>query len=208
MVRGARQTGKTTLARRIAASGTYLGLDDNNLLQVAREDPVGLIADLPRPVVIEEVPRGGDSLVRAIKTAVDRDWAPGGFLLTGSADFLTVPGISESLAGRLAIFELSPFSQGEIAGLEEHFLDRAFGEPDSLRSAPVSPIDGSEYCRRVCLGGYPEQLSMDDRNRRRWFDAYVTTVVARDVAEMTGARRTREIPARSELWQLEPPPSW
>lgn len=194
MIQGARQTGKTTLARRIGGSGTFLGLDDNDLLRIARHDPVGLIAGLPKPVVIDEVQRAGDSLVRAIKMAVDRDPTPGGFLLTGSADFLTVPGISESLAGRVAIFELSPFSQGEIEGHEERFLDCVFNEPDSLRSVPASAIAGSGYSLRICAGGYPEPLAMDHRNRRRWFDAYVNTIVSRDVAEFTGARRTREIP--------------
>lgn len=194
MIQGARQTGKTTLARRIAASGTFLGLDDNDLLRIARDDPVGLLAGLRRPVVIDEVQRAGDSLVRAIKMAVDRDPTPGGFLLTGSADFLTVPGISESLAGRVAIFELSPFSQGEIEGREECFLDRVFQEPESLRSAPSSGIAVPEYAHRVCIGGYPEPLSMDSRNRRIWFEAYVNTIVSRDVAELTGARRTQEIP--------------
>ena len=194
MIQGARQTGKTTLARRIGASGTFLGLDDNDLLRIARHDPVGLLTDLRRPVVIDEVQRAGDFLVRAIKMAVDSDPAPGGFLLTGSADFLTVPGISESLAGRVAIFELSPFSQGEIEGREERFIDRVFDEPGSLRSMPASRIPVSEYAHRIYAGGYPEPLAMDHRNRRRWFDAYVRTIVSRDVAEFTGARRTREIP--------------
>lgn len=194
MIQGARQTGKTTLARRIGSSGTFLGLDDDGLLQAARDDPVGLLADMPRPVVIDEVQRAGDSLVRAIKMAVDRDPKPGGFLLTGSADFLTVPVISESLAGRVTIFELHPFSQGEVEGREEGLLGRLFREPDSLRSVSASALPASEYARRVCTGGYPEPLEMDDRNRRRWFDAYVNTSVSRDVAEITGARRTREMP--------------
>ncbi len=194
MIQGARQTGKTTLARRIGSSGTFLGLDDDGLLQAARDDPVGLLADMPRPVVIDEVQRAGDSLVRAIKMAVDRDPKPGGFLLTGSADFLTVPVISESLAGRVTIFELHPFSQGEVEGREEGLLGRLFREPDSLRSVSASALPASEYARRVCTGGYPEPLEMDDHNRRRWFDAYVNTSVSRDVAEITGARRTREMP--------------
>ena len=194
MIQGARQTGKTTLARRIGSSGTFLGLDDDGLLQAARDDPVGLLADMPRPVVIDEVQRAGDSLVRAIKMAVDRDPKPGGFLLTGSADFLTVPVISESLAGRVAIFELHPFSQGEVEGREEGLLDRLFREPDSLRSVSASALPASEYARRVCTGGYPEPLEMDEHNRRRWFDSYVNTSVSRDVAEITGARRTREMP--------------
>lgn len=194
MIQGARQTGKTTLARRIASSGTFLGLDDNDLLRIARDDPVGLLDGLPRPVVIDEVQRAGDFLIRAIKMAVDRDRTPGQFLLTGSADFLTVPGISESLAGRVAILDLSPFSQGEIEGRVERFIDRAFHEPASLRSTHSSGITVPDYARRICAGGYPEPLEMTPRSRRTWFDSYVGTVVARDVAELTGARRTREIP--------------
>ncbi len=194
MIQGARQTGKTTLARQIAASGTFLGLDDNDLLRIAREDPVGLLAGLQRPVVIDEVQRAGDSLVRAIKMAVDIDRAPGQFVLTGSADFLTVPNISESLAGRVGILELSPFSQGEIAGRKERFLDRLINEPAALRSIQASTVTVAEYAERICGGGYPEPLFMDHRNRRAWFDSYLKTVVARDVADLTGARRTREIP--------------
>ncbi len=194
MIQGARQTGKTTLARQVAASGTFLGLDDNDLLRIAREDPVGLLAGLQRPVVIDEVQRAGDSLVRAIKMAVDVDRAPGQFLLTGSADFLTVPNISESLAGRVSILELSPFSQGEIEGRKESFLDRLFNEPAALRSVHTSGLTVVEYAQRICAGGYPEPLSMDQRSQRAWFDSYLNTVVARDVADLTGARRTREIP--------------
>lgn len=194
MIQGARQVGKTTLADRIGALGTFLNLDDDGLLQIARRDPVGLLAGLRRPVVIDEVQRAGDPLVRAIKMVVDRERTPGGFLLTGSANFLTVPGVSESLAGRLAIFDLSPFSQGELQGRREGFLDRVFHEPGSLPSVPTSGITGLGYAHRVGAGGYPEPLMMDQRNRRRWFEAYVRTIVARDVAQLTGARRTREIP--------------
>ena len=194
MIQGARQTGKTTLARRVGASGTFLSLDDDDLLRAARRDPKGFIAEHPRPVVIDEVQRAGDPLVRAVKMAVDRDPSPGGFLLTGSADFLTVPGISESLAGRVVIFELHPFSQGEAEGREEGFLRRLLQAPDSLRSAPGAGLSSSEYARRICTGGYPEPFEMDDLDRRRWFDAYVSTSTSRDAAELTGARRTREMP--------------
>ncbi len=194
MIHGARQTGKTTLARRIAATGSYLGLDDNDLLRIAREDPVGLLMGLQRPVVIDEVQRAGDSLVRAIKMAVDVDRTPGQFLLTGSANFLAVPNISESLAGRVSILELSPFSQGELEGHKERFLDRLLNEPAGLRSMHTSGISVAEYAQRICAGGYPEPLFIDHRSRRVWFDSYLNTVVARDVADLTGARRTREIP--------------
>ena len=131
---GPRQSGKTTLARQIAPAGAFLSLDgklvtldgkpvsidraflsldDPTLAALARDDPAGFVSDRTRPTVIDEVQRGGDDLVRAIKLAVDADPAPGRFLLTGSAGFLHVPVLSESLAGRAVFFELAPFSQVE-----------------------------------------------------------------------------------------------
>ena len=65
---------------------------------------------------MDEVQRGGDDLVRAVKLAVDADPSPGAFLLTGSAGFLTVPVLSESLAGRAVFLDLAPFSDVEIEG--------------------------------------------------------------------------------------------
>lgn len=69
-----------------------------------------------------------------------------------------------------------------------------FNEPDSLRSVSAAGIADSGYSLRICAGGYPEALAVDYRNRRRWFDAHVNIIVSRDVAEFTGARRTRETP--------------
>ena len=113
LIHGPRQAGKTTLARLTTAriGGTFVTLDDPALLNAARNDPVGFVAQ-PLPLVIDEIQRAGDPLVRAIKLAVDLDPAPGRFLITGSTNFLTVPTLSESLAGRVGIIELWPFSQG------------------------------------------------------------------------------------------------
>src|SRR5687768_4981133 len=112
---GARQAGKSTLAQAACRSlrGTYVNLDDPAKLASVRTDPVGILEG-PAPVTIDEVQRGGDPLVRAIKASVDADPRPGRFLLTGSTRFLTVPSLSESLAGRAEILELWPFSQGEL----------------------------------------------------------------------------------------------
>ena len=110
LIHGARQTGKTTLVRQICdrLGGTFATLDDPALLAAARRDPVGFVAQ-PGPLLIDEVQRAGDSLVAAIKMAVDLDPAPGRFVITGSTNFLTVPTVSESLAGRMAIIDLWPF---------------------------------------------------------------------------------------------------
>ena len=112
MIHGARQSGKTTLARIIAEDrGAPMCRWMTKGCERAFWDPVTFLAHQRHPLVIDEVQRGGDRLVLAAKRLVDEERMPGRFILTGSTDFLTVPGISESLAGRIQIFRLWPLSE-------------------------------------------------------------------------------------------------
>jgi len=129
VVTGPRQAGKTTLVQSQLGSGTLRSLDDQGTVNAAVADPAGFLALGTRPLVIDEVQRAGEPLVRAIKLAVDRDPGPGQFVLTGSSNFLTVPTISESLAGRAGFVEVWPFTQGEISGQPDRFIDRALTGP-------------------------------------------------------------------------------
>ena len=200
VLQGPRQSGKTTLARRLINGGTFVSLDDPVQHSLALDDPIGFVADRSRPVVIDEVQRGGDDLVRAVKLAVDADPSPGSFLLTGSADFLTVPVLSESLAGRAVFFDLSPFSEVELHGKAGGLLQRLCAGADAaanvpgLLDAPPSALTRADYAERVCRGGYPEVLSLSDAERVRWFESYILTSVTRDIVEVTGARRSTELP--------------
>jgi hypothetical protein len=199
---GARQTGKTTLAKMLAggAPGRYLTLDDGHTLAAAA-DPAGFIAGLsaePGTVVLDEV-QLAPKLLPAIKAAVDRDRRPGRFLLTGSADVLLLPGVSESLAGRMEILTLQPLSQGEIAGRRETLVDALFagsfrpgtrsgghagGKPP--RRAGGAP-DRAELAERVTRGGYPEAVARARETRRAaWFDAYVRAIIQRDIRALSG----------------------
>lgn len=192
---GARQTGKTTLVRQVLGGrGTFVRLDDEAVLQAALSDPVSLALTGRTPRAFDEVQRAGDPLVRAIKAAVDDDRSPGQFVLNGSADFLTVPTISESLAGRAAFLELWPFAQGELHGAPDGFVDVVFSEAESLRAGPVSTLGPADYLRRVVAGGYPEASVLPERARRAWFSNYVRTVAQRDITELTGARRADQLP--------------
>jgi predicted AAA+ superfamily ATPase len=126
LVVGARQAGKTTLVKEVAAArpGTsYVTLDDALPLEAARADPAGLVAGLRGSVVIDEIQKAPD-LLPAIKSSIDRDRRPGRFLLTGSANVLTLPRVADSLAGRMEVATLWPLSQGELSGHRETFLDR------------------------------------------------------------------------------------
>ena len=117
MLNGARQTGKSTLAQSLLKEnhvGKYVTLDDATALSAAKHDPVGFIANLGESIVIDEIQRAPE-LFLAIKADVDRNRKPGRYLLTGSANVLLLPRLSESLAGRMEIFTLWPLSQGEFA---------------------------------------------------------------------------------------------
>ncbi|MEV7967365.1 ATP-binding protein [Sphaerisporangium sp. NPDC088356] len=201
VVTGPRQSGKTTLVGQVldGRDGALRSLDDDRLLAAALVDPVGFTRYGPPPRAIDEFQLGGDALVRAVKLHVDADRTPGQFLLTGSADFLTVPGISESLAGRAVLFTLWPFSQGEIHGAPDGFLDLAFHDPEALRSGRSSGVQPEDYLAMICAGGYPEAIRMDGTDRADWFDSLVSTVTQRDIADVTGARRSSELPGLLRL---------
>jgi uncharacterized protein len=115
VVTGPRQAGKTTLVQSRLGGGTLRSLDDQGTLDSALTDPVGFLPLGPRPLVIDEVQGAGEPLVRAIKPGADRDPGPGQFVLTGSSNFLTVPTISESLAGRAGLSRCGPSPRARSA---------------------------------------------------------------------------------------------
>ena len=124
---GPRQSGKTTLARRIASDDgrPFITLDDEQHRRFAEDDPIGFVRSNP-VAVIDEIQRA-PGLILAIKQAVDEDPRPGRYLITGSVDLFRSAISPDSLAGRVETIELLPFSQAEIAGAgAPGFLDRAF----------------------------------------------------------------------------------
>ncbi|MGH3545121.1 MAG: AAA family ATPase, partial [Mycobacteriales bacterium] len=117
IINGPRQSGKTTLLKQLVDRyrGTYLTLDDQALRAASQADPGVFISAGDRPMMIDEIQRGGDDLVLAIKSAVDQRSARGQFVLAGSTRFLSTPSLTESLAGRAGIVEVWPFAEQELA---------------------------------------------------------------------------------------------
>ena len=192
VVTGPRQSGKTTLVQSKLGTGTLRSLDDQGILDAALADPVGFLGFGSRPLVIDEIQRAGEPLVRAIKLAVDRDPSPGQFVLTGSSNFLTVPTISESLAGRAGFVEVWPFTQGELSGLADSFIDRAMSGPAAFGGRQPDRVDRRDLLDRVCAGGYPEIHRLPARQRPGWFRDYVSTTIERDIVELSGIRKVAE----------------
>lgn len=189
---GPRQSGKTTLARRIAATDgrSFITLDDHQARRFARSDPVGFMRAQPA-AVIDEIQRA-PSLILALKQAVDEDPRPGRFLITGSVDLFRGSISPDSLAGRVETIELLPLSQAEIAGTgPPEFLDRAFAA-DFPSLALTGPTGG--LTERVISGGFPEVLTRAVPSRRRsWLRAYARSLAERDVADIASIAKRNDL---------------
>lgn len=205
LLNGGRQVGKSTLAQAWAAEtgAHYLTLDDATTAAGARSDPRGFLDSLPGPLVIDEVQRAPD-LFLAIKAAVDRHGRRGRFLLTGSADALLLPQLAEALVGRMEIVTLWPFSQGEIAGRVEGFVDALFAA-QAPAVATAGRRSGRALVDRLLRGGFPEAaLTAEDQRRQAWFNAYITTLLARDVRELARIDTLTDLPRLVGLLAARP----
>lgn len=166
---GARQVGKTTLARWLRPDATYVTLDDPARAAAARLTPDAFLSNLSRPIVLDEV-QYAPELFRHLKTAVDRDRRPGSFLVTGSQTFSLMAGISESLAGRVALFTLPGLSLKEVAA------QRSLAEVDGF----------------LWRSGFPELWQRPDLDRDLWMGSYVATYLERDVRQVVNVGDLRD----------------
>ena len=191
LIVGPRRAGKTTLVRKMGEAGrTYITLDDQTVLEAARSDPAGFIRGLDR-AIIDEIQRAPDLLL-AIKKTVDEDYYPGRFLLTGSANVLTLPRVADSLAGRMETIRLLPLARAEIAGKAPTFLERLFA--GKLRGDRKAVI-GDDLVRLVLLGGFPEAIRRESERRRQdWARSYLTSVLTRDLRDIAEIEKLTELP--------------
>ncbi len=194
LLNGARQTGKSTLVQWLAQSdypARYLTLDDATVLAAAREDPASFLAGLEKPIILDEVQRAPE-LFLAIKADVDRHRKPGRYLLTGSANVLLLPQLSESLVGRMELLMLWPFSQGELASSQDRFVDAVFA---ARTPSEITHLGRAELIRRLLVGGYPEAVARSSPTRRgAWFGSYLTTLIQRDIRDLAHIERLSAIP--------------
>jgi uncharacterized protein len=191
LIEGPRQAGKTTLARKfVNEQRPYLSLDDPVILANAKNDPVGFIRNL-QGAVIDEIQRAPE-LMLVIKQSVDTNTVPGRFLLTGSANVMSLPTIGDSLAGRIEIVQLFPFAQSELAGRTGDAIDRFFSD------APLplgEPVIGQELADIVARGGYPEAIGRNDERRRaKWFTDYLSLILDRDVRHIATIDQLEKLP--------------
>lgn len=181
-VTGMRQTGKSTFLQEQAElkGRRYVTLDDFAQLAAAKENP-DLFVDTDEPLTIDEAQRCPELFI-AIKRAVDRRRVPGRFILSGSANFLMMKNISESLAGRAVYFTMHPFSSRELQGQtkEPSFIRRFFDEQviSGFGEAPAIPLEAISRggMPSVCLGGMKDPTN--------WFTGYEHTYLDRDIRDL------------------------
>ena len=197
LVNGARQTGKSTLVQSTEVAGQdrqYLTFDDPGILAAARRDPNGFVAGLSAPVTLDEIQHVPE-LFSVIKADIDRNRQPGRFLLTGSANVMLLPKLSESLAGRMEVLTLWPFSQGEIRGVKESFVDTLFSGKSVGWSGKSPVMSWEEMLASIVDGGYPPAVARKSAARRdAWFQSYVTTVLQRDIQDLANIADSTAVP--------------
>ena len=157
---GPRQSGKTTLAKALFPDKPYRTLENPRTYEYAKSDPEAFLAELADGAILDEVQRVPD-LLSYIQGIVDEKGVNGLFVLTGSSNLLLMKSVSQTLAGRCAIFTLLPFSLEEADGL----LPK-----DDMLSA-------------ILAGGYPRMLASGVK-RNTFFDGYINTYVERDVHQL------------------------
>lgn len=176
LIHGPRQCGKTTLAQMVGKKKgyQYRTFDDPNLVITATEDPVGFIDRLPEKVILDEV-QHVPGLFTSIKRSVDQNRKPGRFLLTGSANVLLLPRLSDSLAGRMEVLTLRPLARCEVEGRGPGLLSKLMaGDFDLVCEGRL----GAGLIDHVLMGGFPEPLlRKTERRRNEWYRNYIDTSV-------------------------------
>ena len=187
VVSGARQTGKTTLLQQIIDKDSdYRSLDDTDMLDFALSDPKGFVINKSGTMAIDEIQKA-PKLIPEIKQAVDKNNRPGQYLLTGSANILSLPTISDSLAGRAKYIRLRPLTQGEILGKKPYFLEKAFNKNFPVK---IPGYDKESIINLAFRGGYPEAASINNlRLRKEWHLDYLKAILDRDLKDISNIRR-------------------
>ncbi len=184
LLNGARQTGKSTLAKGLL-KGPYYTLDDMTVLRALQTDSYDFLKAQKTPIVLDEIQRAPELFV-SLKRVVDENREPGQFLLTGSANVLMLPRLSESLAGRMEIHTLWPLSSTEI-------MDSPIDLVLALIQEDFSSITPRVF--NIFFGGFPDVLKRStEAKRHNWFKGYLQTLLTKDIRDLSNIEKITETP--------------
>lgn len=183
---GSRQCGKTTLVKELSSKDTiYRTLDNVTLLEAALSDPQSFVEHENQLMIIDKVQRA-PVLLQSIKEDVDINQTTGRFLLTGSANIQSLPGVTESLAGRIRKVRLRPLTIGEMLGNQPSFLKDAFTK--NLKANKTN-LNKKDYLTKAFEGGYPEALRLSGKEVQRWHKDYLDALMERDLKDIIQIKR-------------------
>lgn len=180
---GPRQSGKSTLVQKLSKTdfpAEYVTFDNATQMAAASVAPEAFLAQRNSALIIDEVQMVPE-LFRTLKMAVDdlrlsdKANSNGRFLLTGSADIMALPKLSEPLVGRMSVKTLYPPSSGEVFNGECSFLDNLFAGSFSAFDTKISLNEA------IRAATFPEISGKDAQVRNEWFEGYITTILQRDV---------------------------
>lgn len=188
LITGPRQVGKTTMLKKIMdeTDRTYVSLDDLNIRALAKTDPAMFFQIYKTPIFIDEV-QYAPELFTYIKIIIDKNQRPGEFWLTGSQIFKLMKGVQESMAGRVAILNLSSLSQNEIFNSCSNVPFTVDLKVLSDRQKIIKPTTTSEIFSRIFNGGMPAIVSGKYKNSNVFYMSYLSTYLERDVKELSGS---------------------
>ncbi len=160
LITGPRQAGKSTLLQHALKNYTYVTLDDPMIRAMANTDPELFLHAHEAPLIIDEI-QYAPELLSYIKIRIDKERRKHGqFVLTGSQTFQLMRGVSESLAGRIAILQLYPLSWEEIE---------------------VSPFEDKRVAKQMVQGFYPQFFAEPQTDWNLWYSSYIATYLERDL---------------------------
>lgn len=199
---GARQTGKSTLVNKIAGeigkdhtSASYVSFDRPTIMAAATSAPEAFLNGYPKPLIIDEV-QLVPSIFRSLKVVVDEDRlrnkkrANGNYLLTGSANILSLPKLSDPLVGRMNILTLYPLTTAEASQGTGNGLDRLL----RLDFVNMKDRGGVNLLQAMKLATFPEIAIASTVTRRNWFDGYISTMLQREVKQIAELEKIAVLP--------------
>ena len=197
-VNGPRQAGKSTLVQSLAVKkwpAEYVTFDEATMLGAAEANPESFLRAFKEHLILDEV-QMVPGLFRVLKMLadesrlIDKSIANGRYLLTGSANIMALPKLSDALVGRMRVLTLYPLSALEVSGGEGSFLSRF--RRNGFRSATMKrKTDLVDVLRRAT---FPEITDQDAARRRQWFESYITTILQRDVRQIAGIEKLGILP--------------
>lgn len=195
-VNGPRQAGKSTLVHALIQKdfpAHYVSMDSITTMALAAKSPEGYLKQYKEPLVIDEVQMVPE-LFRAIKVVVDTlrlehgSKLAGRYLLTGSANIMALPKLSDALVGRMGVLTLYPLAAFEIAGGEGQFIEKLFANAFSPAKNHYDLID------MMYRATFPQLSEINEDNRGEWLDSYLTTILQRDMRDLADIDKLTDLP--------------